>query len=209
MTGLAFLALLIGGFALSGEPPNVDDTSAEEIVRHYVDDKDSIIAGALLSGLAAVALVFFAGHLRRVLRDAEGEGGVLSAVALIGATILATAAAIDATILAALAETADDIEPTAAQALQALWDNDFVPFAVGILVFQTATGLSIVRHGALPALLGWVALGLVAAQILAGLTDAEPFWIAFSLGSGLWVLAMSGALIAHARRPAPMAPPSG
>jgi hypothetical protein len=63
--------------------------------------------------------------LRKVLRAAEGEGGMLSAVALAGATVMAVGAAIDATISFTLAETADNIEPTAVQALQALWDNDF------------------------------------------------------------------------------------
>ena len=73
---------------------------------------------------------------------------------------MATGIAIDSTIAFALAEAADDIEPAAAQALQALWDNDFLPIALGSTVMLLATGLSIVRHGALPKWLGWIAIVL-------------------------------------------------
>src|SRR5918999_626041 len=197
LTGVAFVIVLILGFIIGGEPPDAD-SPAQEIVDHYVDSKDSVMAGAALTGVAATLLVFFGGSVRRALRDAEGPGGVLSAVAFAGTIIIAIGGAIDGTISFALAERADDIDATAVQALQALWENDFLPLATGLAVFLLASGLSIVRHGAVPRWLGWVAIPLA---ILA-LTPIG--FVAFGLGA-LWVLAVSVLLTLKLRREAPAA----
>ena len=131
LTGVAFVVLIIIAFAVGGEPPDIDEP-AREIVDFYVDDKDKIVVGVLLQGIAATLFVFFGGYLRRVLRDAEGPRGILSAVAFAGTIIFALGMAIDGTINIALAETAEDIEPSAVQALAALFQNDYIPFAVGL-----------------------------------------------------------------------------
>ena len=142
--------------------------------------------------IAAALLLFFAGYLRKVLRAAEGEGGMLPAVALAGATVMAVGAAIDAMISFALAEAADDIEPTAVQALQALWDNDLPPLALGAAVFLLASGLSIALYGALPRWLGWVA-------ILLGVVGLTPVGFVGFLGGALWILIVSVMLTVRAR----------
>src|SRR5688572_6263510 len=88
LTGVAFLVLAIASVALGGgEPPDPTDDPVEEIVEFYADNEGSIWLSTLLQGLATVALVFFAGYLRKVLRAAEGPGHMLSSVALAGATI--------------------------------------------------------------------------------------------------------------------------
>lgn len=199
--GIIWIVLLIVSFALIGEAPETEDSSAEEIAAHFTENKDSIIAGVLVQSLALVALLYFAGYLRRVLRAAEGEGGVLATVALAGAIVLAVGAAIDSTLSAALAESAENVDPVAIQALQALWENDFVPFLVGMVTFLSATGLSIIRHRALPSWLGWVPLVLVVSFLIAGITEIEAFWAIFGFGTALWVLVLSGILVARAGRP--------
>jgi hypothetical protein len=199
LTGVAFLIVAIVGLIVGGEPPGADEP-VQEIVDHYVDNKDSIMVGAGLGGIAATLLVLFAGSLRSALRAAEGPGGVLSAVAFGGAIILAVGASIDGTISFALAERADDVEPTAVQALQALWDNDFLPLAVGTQVFLLAAGLSIVRHAALPKWLGWVA-------ILLGLISVTPIGFAGFLGGSLWIAIVSVLLTLRFRREAPATAP--
>jgi hypothetical protein len=183
LTGIAFIVVAIVGFAIGGEPPDAD-SPAQEIVDHYVDNEGSVMAGAVLGGIAASLLIFFAGYLRKVLSAAEGPGGVLSAVALVGAVILAVGAALDATLSFALAETADDIEPASVQTLQALWDNDFMPFAIGNQVFLLASGLSVVRHGALPKWLGWVAIVL-------GVIAVTPIGFAAFIGGAIWIAIVS------------------
>jgi hypothetical protein len=128
---------------------------------------------------------------------------MLPTIALIGSAILATGAAIDATISFALAEAAGDIDPTAVQALQALWDNDFMPLALGASLFFLATGLAIVRYGGVPTWLGWIAvlLGVVA------LTPAG--FVTFMVG-GLWIIGVSVLLALRERKAGGAGtPPSG
>jgi hypothetical protein len=207
LTGIAFVVLVIISFVIVGEPPSADDP-VEEIVDHYIDNKDSIQIGAFLGTVAATLLVFFFAYVRKILRAAEGEGGMLSVLPLAGAVIIALGAAIDGTIAFAIAEAADDIEPTSVQTLQALWDNDFLPFALGTQVLWFSVGLSIVLHGALPKWLGWVA-------IVFGIASLTPIgFFAFLLGI-VWILVVSIMLTMEARRrpaapaaPTPPTPPA-
>jgi hypothetical protein len=192
LTGLAFVVLAIISFAIAGEPPDPTDDSVEEVIDFYVDNEDSVFIGSVLAGFAGAALVFFGGYLRMVLRAAEGEGHMLSSVVLAGATILAIGIAFDATINIALADAGDDVEPAAVQALSVLWNNDFIPLAMGNFVFILAAGVSIVRHGALPKWLGWAA-------VVIGILSITPVgFFAFLLG-GLWVAATSIMLAMQAR----------
>src|ERR671924_1970801 len=140
LAGIAFLVVVIVGFAVGGEPPNPSDDPIEEIVDFYTDNDTEQSISALLEGLAGALFVFFGGYVRRLLRDAEGPGGILSAVAFAGTIIFALGLAIDGTLTIVLAETVDDVDPTAIQALSALWNNDFIPLAMGLTTFTFATG---------------------------------------------------------------------
>jgi hypothetical protein len=195
LTGVVFVVLAIIGFAIGGEPPGADDPP-EEIVQHYVDNDSSVMFGAALATIAATFAVFFFGYLRKVLRAAEGAGGMLSLVAFAGAVIFALGIAIDSMISFTLAETAEDIDPTAVQGLQALWDNDFLPLALGTQVLWFATGLSVVLHGALPKWLGWVAIVL-------GVIAVTPIGFVAALLGAIWILIVSVMLTQRARAASP------
>ena len=97
------------------------------------------------------------------------------------------------------------IDPTAVQALQALWDNDFLPILFGWSAPDRA-GLSVVRYGGLPKWLGWVAIVLAVA-------GATPIGFVAFIGGALWVLIVSVLLAVRARGasapPAAASPPSG
>jgi len=190
LTGVVFVVLVVIAFSIAGEPPEAD-SSSQEIVDFYVDNKDSVSTGAFVATLAVLFLVFFANHLRRVL-EAAGDAA-LSATVLVGAAMMAVGVAIDSTISLALAQAAEDIEATSVQTLQALWDNDFLPIALGTVVFLISAGISIVRTAAVPRWLGWVAL------VLAVLGVTPLGFVAF-LGAGVWILVVSVVLALRARR---------
>jgi hypothetical protein len=200
LTGVGFVVFLMLSFIIGGEPPDADEP-IQEIVEHYVDDKDSIMVGSLLGAIAAVFLVFFANYLRDLMRESR-----TSATILAGASIVAVGAGVDITISFALAEAAEDIEPTAVQALQALWDNDFMPMAIGIVIFLFSVGASILATGALPKWLAWVAIALA----VIGVTPLG--WVS-AMGAALWILVTSVMLAVRARGTsapaggAPMGPP--
>jgi hypothetical protein len=203
LAGVAFVLVAIASFAIGGEPPEASKP-AQEIADFYADNKSSVMVGAALVGVAGTLLIFFAGVLRRELRKAEGESGTLSLVAFAGAVILATGVAIDATLLFAMAEAADDVQPAQLQTLQALWDNDFMPMALGLQVFLLASGLSIVRHGALASWMGWVA-------IVIAVTAVTPAGFIAFMGGALWIVAASIMLALRGRGAAaaePTAPPA-
>ncbi len=192
LTGAGFILVGIVSFLVGGEPKSADDP-VREIVAFYVDNKDSVQAGAFIGVLASVLLVFFGAYLRGFLRAAAGEGETLSLVAFVGVAIVAVGFAIDSTILIALSEAADDISPSAVQALQALWDNDFVPIALGTELFLWGTGISVIRSGALPRWLGWV-------MVLLGVIGFTPLGFVSAIGSALLVLVLSVMLAVRARR---------
>jgi hypothetical protein len=184
MMGVLFLVVAVVAIILVGEGQDATEKSAAEIVDFYDENEDEQFVGSFLVGIATVLFVFFAGWLRMVLRRAEGESGTLSAVSFGGALIFATGAAIVATLNLALADTADDIDPVAVQAVNAIvWDY-YIPFIVGVSVFLLASGISIVRHGALPTWLGWVAVVL-------GVIGATPLGFFALLAGALWILVVS------------------
>jgi hypothetical protein len=164
LIGLAFIAAVVVSFAIAGETPDPSKDSAREIVDFYLDNDTSQRVVALISVAAGTLLVFFGGYLREVLHGGQGGRGTFATVALAGAAIVAVHAALDGSITIALVEAADDVDPAAVQALSALWINTYPLFFLGVAVFLLATGISVVRHGALPKPIGWIAivLGLAA-----------------------------------------------
>jgi hypothetical protein len=197
LTGAAFIAVAIISFIVGGEPKDAAHP-AGEITNWYIDNKDSVEIAAFIGVAATVLLVFFGAYLRAVLR-AAGGADMLSLVSFIGVVVAAVGFAIDTTILLALAERADDIDPIAVQSLQALWDNDFVPIALGILLFLWATGISVVRSGALPKWIGWI-------MILLGIVALTPLGFASFIGTAVLILVISILLAVRARSAAPSAP---
>jgi len=188
---MGFVLLGIVSFIVGGEPKSADEPVGE-IVDYYVDNKDSIQVAAFIGVSAILLLVFFGAYLRRVLRAAAPEGEILSLVSFLGLVVVAVGFDIDTTILIALSEAADDIDPVAAQSLQALWDNDFVPLVLGVLMFLWATGLAVIRTGALPKWLGWV-------MVVLGVLGLTPIGFVAAIGAAILVLVLSILLSVRAR----------
>jgi hypothetical protein len=191
LTGTGFIALAIAAVVVGGQPKDAKHP-AREIVRWYVDNKDAVTVSAFIGMAGVVLLFFFGAHLRRVLRAADDDGEILSLLAFIGIAIAGIGFAIDVTIQVAINATADDISPVGVQTLQALYDNDFVPIALGVILFLLATGLSVIRTGVLPRWLGWVMLVLVVVAF-------TPAGFVSALGSLLLVLVISIMLSLRAR----------
>jgi hypothetical protein len=166
-TGIVFVVLLAITLILAGEGVDPKD-GAEEVLSYYSDNEDEVRISGFLGGLAVVFFLFFAGWLRRLLREAEGPGGWLSAVSFAGGIVFAVAGGVASTLKIAY--------------------NYFIPFAVGFSTFLLAAGISAVRHGALPGWLGWSAI------VLGVATYTPAGFFAFLLGL-VWVLAASLVLL--------------
>jgi hypothetical protein len=182
LTGIAFVALLIVGFAIGGEPPDPTDDGVQEVVDFYIDNEGEVFAGAVLQALAAAFLVFFGGSLVRRLIAAGARAS--AAITFAGVIALAIGLAIDGTLSMALAEGGDDVDPSAIETLSLLWNNDFLPMALGMFVFLIGFGTAVVRHGVLPKWMGWVA-------IVAGLTAISPAFFVAGIVAALLILVTS------------------
>ena len=182
LTGIVFIVLLIVGLALGGEPPDPSDKPIDEVVDFYVDNKDDVFLGSVLQGLACAFFLFFAATLYKALRASGADASAIGVIA--GATVFTVGGTLDATINLAAAEAAEDVDPVAVQSLAALWTGDFLPFAVGGLVFLMSWGIAIVRHGAFPAWMGWVA-------IVAALAAVSPGFFVALIVMALMIVAAS------------------
>lgn len=199
LSGIVFVALLIIGFAITGETPDPTEDSAAEVIEYAKDhDGDLMLGGALVS-LSGVFMVFFGSWLRKALAGALGSGGAAANVAFAGAIIIAGTAATGGTLYFALGDLADDISPAAVEALNALsWDY-FFPLAVGVTTLLIGAGLSIVLYGPLPKWLGWVA-------IVIGIVSHTPIGFFGWALAGVWVIVVSILLSLRARTAQPVQP---
>jgi hypothetical protein len=193
LTGVLFVVVAIVSIAISGgEPPDVSDASLQEIVDFYSDNKDAIQISSVLGALAGALLVFFGAHLSRVLRAAGDGDSHLPLVVFAGTIVIATGIAIDSTINFAIADAIDDIEPTSAQALLTLWNNDFLPLMMGMLLFLSGLGISVLRNGGLPKWIGWIAIVLAVISL-------TPIGFAAFIGGALLIVVISVVLTMRAR----------
>lgn len=206
LTGALFVILTVAAFVVAGESP-ATDASPAKIVSFYVDNDSDQAIGALLLAWASVALLFFLGSLRRVLRQVGGDNGGLSTIVMLGGALIAVGATIFAGLTITLADTADDMSADAVVALHALNSDMFVTLAVGVATFNLGLGLAILRHHALPK-----ALGILA--IVVGIVGLTPLGFFAFLAMGIVILWTSFLLVGRAGEPEPAVgarpdPPAG
>jgi hypothetical protein len=180
-TGIVFVAIAITVTILIGQGQDATDKTALQIVQHYQDNETKETIAAILIGFAGIFILYFGGWLRRILRDAEGPDGILSAVAFGGAVVFSAGAAVAGSIHWALPDLADDINPIALQAINGIDFDMFLFFPVGLGTMILATGISAVRHDAMPKWIGWV-------SVVLGVIFISPFfWVVFFIGP-IWFL---------------------
>lgn len=182
LAGPAFLVLAVVTFALVGDTPSNDDSTAE-VVSYWQENDGEQMAGAGLGGLAALLLVWFGGSLRQAIARDEGRDGRLAALAFAGTVIAAVGLLAFSGFAFVAAETAGDVPGEVTQTLSVLNNDFFFPLAGGIVLLLLASGLAFVRLAVLPRWLGWLSLGLA---VLA-LTPAG--FVAF-LATIVWVAAV-------------------
>ena len=196
LTGIASLALIIAGGLYGGKPPGEQGLkSAEELTAAYAEQGDRLMVAVFLIGLGLALLVYFASVLMTAL-DA-GAAGIsrLPRVAFAGVLVFVVGAAIDLSLMIAMVEAAkDELDPLVVQTLSTYWENDFVPFAVGIVLLMSASAISIQRYGGLPKWVGWLA-GLILVVSL-----IPPIAPAAFPATGVWILLASVMLLLEARK---------
>jgi hypothetical protein len=185
LLGALFVVLTVIGFVVAGDTPDVDGTPTE--IRADFDDEAAHQIGAYLVVLGSVSLLFFAGQWRALLRVLNPAGRMAN-VALVGATVAATGFLVAAAIHSAVTDAAqkETVGDAALQALNALDNWSFYPFAFGIAVFMLSSGIALVgSRPFFPTWVGWAA-------VVIGILILVPFvgFVAF-LAAAAWILAVS------------------
>ena len=184
LAGIAFVALLVASFIVSGSSPDTNDSTLKVVAEWKKNDSEQM-AGAILSALATVPFLWFLGSLRSALRVAEGGTGRLSATAFAGGIVLVSFALADASFQFAVADSVGEVPPLVTQSLSVLYSDFFMGFPVGVGVFGIATGLVLLRTRLLPMWLGWLifALGV--------LSFAGPVGFISIFGVFVWIVIVS------------------
>jgi hypothetical protein len=180
LSGLVAVALWVIGVVLE-EVSNLPGEDPNEILSWFQDESNTILSGAFIFMLGSLFFLIFIGALRVRLVRAESESAFLSAIAFgAGLVVVALTLLIPGPNLAgALAK--DDLTPEAAQALTVVDDAFFVGAELAAALLLVATGLAILRYGALPRWVAWIsflfALWLLIPPIgWAGLLVGVPLW---------------------------------
>jgi hypothetical protein len=182
LTGVVFVVIVVVVFAIGGSTPDPHDSTLK-VATYYTKHRDKHMALAFLLAIGAAFLPFFASHLKRTLDWAGGTGRLANA-AFAGGVLATIGFWLLATVHLALADSAGKTPPLVTQSMNVLDGNDFVPAAAGMGVLVFASGLSIIRHVALPRWLGW-------AGVVIGILVFTPAGFFGFLASGLWVLIAS------------------
>ena len=213
IAGILFVVLVMATFFLP-ETPDPDDRTLD-IARQVAEDRDGLIAGIYISGIASAVFLFFTAGLWARLRAGEpGRGAsVVTLLAGLGSSIIIIIAS---TVLYALVEASDEArEPAAIRALFELGEVLFLGIGFTTIAFYAGVALSARAGRTLPAPLFWLAalLALLFTVALLGLFSEEDeggvlggiFFIGLLLNF-IWILATSIVLLRGPRVP-PEGPP--
>jgi hypothetical protein len=183
LTGVIFAVVVIVGIFSGGETPNADASSAK-VIAYYASHSSEVKTTSILFALAFLILVLFAGSLRSYLRRTAAAEG-LAAIVLAGAVVMATGALLGSSVEFGLAENLRHLEPAAAQALNLLSNELFLPVLGGAFLFAIGSGLAILRGAPLPKWLGWVAIVLGIAALI------PPASFPALIGFAIWSVIVS------------------
>lgn len=175
LSGVAFFVLLMVAAVAVGKTP-AEYASGASVISDFAADAGAVKVASLLEALGVVSLVLFASRLRSWLQAAGADA--LASAAFGGAIILAVGGAARAGIGWALASADGRLAPDSAQTLYVLFTTHY-PAIVGIAVFMFAAAGAILRTGALPMWLGWIALPI-------GIAAVAPPSVFPLIAAGLW-----------------------
>jgi len=198
--GAAGAALVFAGLMTANDAIHTSTAAdnASVIATDFATNADGVRRGVWLA-LVGVALVFpFLADLRRRIRGAEGDGGILATTAYAGGIVGAAGLLVYLALLVASSSESIGAHPESAATLRLLgWEYGGV-LAPAYAALVGAASLAAIRHRLLHRLalpLAWLGLPLAAALAVSGFLGG-----ALVVASLLWLLLLAAAL---ALQPAP------
>ena len=159
----------------------VKGSKGPEILTHYQQHSDGILAAGLLWAIGTLLFIWFLGSLRSRYLAAEGGTGRLTALAYGGGIAAATIAMLIPVADEVGALNKDDIDASAASVLHHFSDGFFVAAEYTLPVFFFASAILVLRYAVLPKWLGWFSI-LIGIVLLIGPIG----WAAFIFATPIW-----------------------
>jgi|HubBroStandDraft_1064217.scaffolds.fasta_scaffold119313_2 hypothetical protein len=156
--GIVYSVLFVAATVLFGNDPGTG-ASGPTVVRFYTAHRTSEFAGVFVVAVAAIAFTFFLSALRRRL-EVTDDDRFLSAVVTAGGAIYVVGLLLMSALTVALIDAAHDRIVVAAQTLNVLASDAWVPVVVGLSITALGTGISALRSATLPKWLAWTTLAL-------------------------------------------------
>jgi hypothetical protein len=157
LTGVVWAILAVVGIVTSGgETPNGEASPAKVLAYYHAHSSEIKLSGAFFA-LAFLFFLLFCGTLRSFLRRNSGNEG-LATLMLVSAAVVTVAAGIGGGVELGIAKNVHRLTPAAAQALNVVENEVFLPVLIAGFVFSLCAGLAILRGSLLPRWLGWVSI---------------------------------------------------
>ena len=157
LTGAVWAVLAVVGIVTSGgETPN-GESSPAKVISYYSKHSSEIKLSAVFFSLAFLFFLLFCGTLRSFFRRNPANEGLATLMLVSGATVT-VAAGIGGGVELGIAKNIHDLTPAAAQALNVVENEVFLPVLIAGFVFSLCNGIAILRGALLPRWLGWVAI---------------------------------------------------
>ena len=164
---------VIGVFVMTmieGDPPDVSEKTAEEILAHWVGQGDGALFTVWLSVLIGLLMVFWGLWTNSALRDRGAT--LLAPAAVVGTIFLAVGIGVDAAARVALLDAAEHIPLESVVAVSAILQYLYLPFLFGMFLITISVSATAKQTGLIPSWLAWV--GYATALIL-----VIPHWVSF------------------------------
>lgn len=204
--GIAFVALTVlwAIIVIVGDRPGYDASNAA-ITEYWGDSgkRGLSVLAAIALALAGLALLWFLGSLRVILRRAEGEPARLATIAFAGGVVMAALLFVKNSIDGGLAlalefgeQGVNDfaLDPEVFKVFDAFFIGLLIHEAFAAAVLIGATSLLILRTTFFPRWLGWTGVVVALLELASWLVYGVPLILALA-----WVFAVSVLLL---RRPA-------
>jgi hypothetical protein len=199
--GIAFVALAVLWAIVLATADRPSYNSADDAVTEFWTDSGNrrlVLLADLALGLAGVALLWFLGSFRVVLRRAEGEPARLATIAFAGGVVLSALLfvknAIEGGIALALEfEQGFTLDPDVYRALNAIFLGLLIHEGLAAAVLIAAASLLVLRTHVFPRWLGWTGLAVAVVALLSWLVPGLPLVLVLA-----WILAASVVML---RRP--------
>jgi hypothetical protein len=194
LTGMPAVVLWILGLFLleKDDRPEGKDTAA--FVAWVEANDTAIVAGAILFGFGVLFFLWMLGSLRAALVAAEGGTGRLAAIAFAGGVAVSISLLFTYLPHAQAAFDHANTSDTAIESLVRVGDAFFGGAVLFSIPMLAASGLAILRFGALPRWLAW--FSLVLALVMAAPTLG---FFGLVVGLPLWTLLVSALLYRRER----------